>query len=214
MLSSGEKRQPIGDHTTNIPSRLTSIPRVDRMDQHLASAFLNRSRYYLGTEYPAKIRAAVLTIPEERIWWRPNASANSAGNLLLHLAGNVRQWIVSGVGGATDVRHRDGEFAATDASGLTRVQLLDQLDASCADAVRVLASLDDVSLGAPRTIQGRETTVFAAVYHVVEHFSGHTGQLILIAKWLTPESVQFYDDTDGLARPTFLDGGSDMDNVR
>lgn len=184
------------------------------MDQNLASAFRSRSCYYLGTEYPAKIRAAVLTIPEERVWWRPNASANSAGNLLLHLAGNVRQWIVSGVGGAPDSRQRDAEFAATDSSGLSRAQLLEQLESACADAVQVIASLDDASLAAARTIQGRETTVFAAVYHVVEHFSGHTGQIILIAKWLTPESVQFYDDTDGLARPTFLGGGSDMDGVR
>ncbi len=181
------------------------------MPNDLASSFVSRSRYYLGVEYPAKIRAAVLTIPEERIWWRPNDSANSAGNLLLHLAGNVRQWIVSGVGGASDVRHRDAEFSANDAGGLTRAQLLDQLDTACADAVRVLESLDHDALIASRRIQGRETTVFAAVYHVVEHFSGHTGQLILIAKWLTPESVRFYDDTDGLARPTFLGGGSDMD---
>lgn len=184
------------------------------MDPNLASAFLSRSRYYLGTEYPAKLRAAVLSIPEERIWWRPNESANSAGNLLLHLAGNVRQWIVSGVGGAPDVRHRDAEFAATDSTGLPRAQLLDQLDLACADAVRVFDSLNHEALASPRTIQGRETTVFAAVYHVVEHFSGHTGQIILIAKWLTPESVRFYDDTDGLARPTFLGGGSDMEGVR
>ncbi len=182
--------------------------------QHLATDFLERSCYYLGTEYPAKIRAAVRTIPEDRIWWRPNERANSAGNLLLHLAGNVRQWIVSGVGGAPDVRRRDTEFSATGASGPTRVWLLGNLDAACAQAVHVLRTLSASSLQEPRQIQGRETTVFTAVYHVVEHFSGHTGQLILIAKWLTPDSVRFYDDRDGLARPLFLDGGSDMGGGR
>ncbi len=174
-----------------------------------APTFLECSRYYLGTEYPAKIRAAVLTITEDRLWWRPNDSANSAGNLLLHLAGNVRQWIVSGVGGAPDARQRDAEFAATASSGLTRDQLLADLDRACSEAVAVLDNLDAHSLTEPRTIQGRETTVLAAVYHVVEHFSGHVGQLILIAKWLTPASVRFYDDTDGLARPLFLGGASE-----
>lgn len=176
------------------------------MSDDLAARFLERSRYYLGAEYPAKIRTAVLAIPEERIWWRANESSNSAGNLLLHLAGNVRQWIVSGVGGAPDVRVRDAEFAATESSGLSRAQLLDALDSACAEAVAVLDTLDGESLKASRDIQGRETTVFSAVYHVVEHFSGHVGQLILIAKWLTPDSVRFYDDTDGLAKPLFLDG--------
>ena len=77
-----------------------------------AATFLARSRYYLGLEYPGKIRLALSAMPESELWHRPNASSNSAGNLVLHLAGNVRQWIVSGVGGAPDVRARDAEFAA------------------------------------------------------------------------------------------------------
>lgn len=179
------------------------------MTTDLAFAFLERSRYYLGVEYPAKIRAAVRTIPDERLWWRPNDGANSAGNLLLHLAGNVRQWVASGVGGAPDKRQRDTEFAATELSGLSRDELLNAMDRACEEAVAVLEQLSASDLAEARIIQGRETTVFAAVYHVVEHFSGHAGQLILIAKWLTPASVRFYDDRDGLARPLFLDGASD-----
>ncbi len=184
------------------------------MTVNLDQLFLARSVHYLGVEYPAKIRAALQAIPADRLWWRPFPSANSAGNLMLHLAGNVRQWIVSGVGGAPDVRTRDLEFSAQgsgeEAHG--HDELLRELDTACADAVRVIQTLDTTALRSTRTIQGRETTVFAAVYHVVEHFSGHTGQLILIAKWLTPGAVQFYDDTDGLARPLFLtEGASDVD---
>jgi uncharacterized damage-inducible protein DinB len=176
----------------------------------LASRFLERSRHYLGVEYPAKIRAALLTIPADRLWERANAGSNSAGNLVLHLAGNVRQWIVSGVGGAPDVRERDAEFAAL--GGMDHAALLSRLEDACRDAVAVLARLDATSLGETRRIQGRETTVFAAVFHVVEHFSGHTGQIILLAKGFTPNSVRFYDDTGGLARPLFLpDGSSDID---
>ncbi len=175
------------------------------MSADLATRFLERSRYYLGVEYPAKIREALATLPDDRLWWRPNDAANSAGNLVLHLAGNVRQWVVSGIGGALDVRDRDAEFAAT--GGWDRERLTAHLDAACRDAVEVIARLDAAALGATRTIQGRETSVFAALYHVVEHFAGHTGQLILIAKWCTPGAVRFYDDGGGLARPTFLPEG-------
>ena len=176
----------------------------------LPTRFLERSRHYLGVEYPAKIRLALGAIPADRLWWRPNAESNSAGNLVLHLTGNVRQWIVSGVGGAPDHRVRDAEFSAS--GGPDHAKLLDGLDAACRDATNVLANLSAASLGEARTIQGRETTVFAAVYHVVEHFSGHTGQIILMAKSFSPGGVRFYDDAGGLARPLWLpEGSSDID---
>lgn len=181
-----------------------------RMTFDIGSRFLARSRHYLHVEYPAKIRLALQTIPLDRLWWRPNERANSAGNLVLHLSGNVRQWIVSGVGGAPDVRFRDGEFAARD--GADHATLLTTLQNACDDVDTVLARLTADSLSESRLIQGRGTTVFAAIYHVVEHFSGHAGQIIHIAKWITPGAVQFYDDTDGLAKPTFLkDGQQDVD---
>lgn len=176
------------------------------MTLDLATSFLARSRYYLGLEYPGKIRLALTAMPADRLWHRANASSNSAANLVLHLAGNVRQWIVSGVGGASDVRHRDAEFAARDGAALE--ELLAALESACADAVAVLAQLDAAGLAEPRMIQGRRTTVFAAIYHVVEHFSGHTGQLILMAKeCASPGAVRFYDDAGGLARPLFLPAG-------
>ncbi len=176
----------------------------------LASRFIERSRHYLAVEYPAKISLAVRAMPADRLWWRPYPSANSAGNLLLHLSGNVRQWIVSGIGQAPDVRHRDAEFSAVDGADVET--LLRGLNAACHDADAVLATLTADSLTESRTIQGRETSVFAAVYHVVEHFSGHTGQLILLAKMFTPNAVRFYDDADGLARPLFLpEGAHDVD---
>jgi uncharacterized damage-inducible protein DinB len=179
------------------------------IETDLALRFLDRSRYYLGTEYPAKIAAAVRTVPADHLWWRPHDGANSVGNLLLHLAGNVRQWVVSGIGGAPDVRHRDGEFAAS--GGMEQEALLAHLLEALRDADHVLAGLSPSALGETRRIQGRETTVFAALYHVVEHFAGHTGQIILLAKQFTPRAVRFYDDTGGLAKPLFLpDGGTDV----
>lgn len=161
--------------------------------------FIAQSRFYLATEYRAKIRAAVEALPPGAVWRRDNEQSNSIGNLLLHLSGNVRQWIVSGVGGAPDARDRAAEFAAR--SGQGGAELLAALDRTLDDADAVLASLSPADLASTRTIQGRPLTVLEAVYHVVEHFSMHVGQIILLAKQHAPGAVQFYEDAGGLARP-------------
>lgn len=171
----------------------------------VAASFLSRSRYFLCAEYPAKLRAAVAVLPPDRLWWRPNEDANSVGNLLLHLSGNVRQWVISGIGGQPDVRRRELEFAAR--GGAAAAGLLEGLDVTLREADGVLRGLLPSELLQRRTIQGRETTVLEAIYHVVEHFAGHTGQIIWIAKMVAPGQVRFYDDTDGLARPLFLGEG-------
>jgi uncharacterized damage-inducible protein DinB len=163
------------------------------------AAFLARSRYYLREEYPAKLRLALGVLPAPAVWWRPNETSNSVGNLVLHLAGNVRQWIVGGVGGAADARVRAAEFARRDGPGVD--DLLATLDEALAEADAVLAALAPADLAARRTIQGREVSVMEAIYHVVEHFSMHTGQIILLAKLHAPGALRFYEDAGGLARP-------------
>ncbi|MGK2961224.1 MAG: DinB family protein [Gemmatimonadaceae bacterium] len=168
-------------------------------------SFIERSRYYLACEYPAKIRIAVESLPDEIIWRRPAEESNSIGNLLLHLSGNIRQWIVGGVGGAQTERDRASEFAAR--GGSTGRELVALLDRAVADADEVLAGLSESQLSEPRTIQGRETTVIGAVYHVVEHFSTHTGQVLMLAKIFAPGSVKFYEDAGGVAVPLW--GGSE-----
>lgn len=165
----------------------------------LAQAFVDQSRFYLQTEYRTKLRSAVEALPAIALWWRPHEQSNSVGNLLLHLAGNVRQWIVGGVGGVGNVRDRAAEFAAT--SGPGAEELLFNLERTLDEADAVLAKLSVADLTTMRAIQGREITVFEAIYHVVEHFSLHLGQIVLVAKMHAPGSVQFYEDAGGLARP-------------
>ena len=167
----------------------------------IAREFLDRSRQYLGREYPAKIQRCLDVLPAEALWRRDDASENSVGNLLLHLSGNIRQWIVSGVGGAPDARQRSAEFEARD--GRAAAELMAALLDTVRDADAVLASLDERSLGERRQIQGRDVNVLDAVYHVVEHFSMHTGQIILLTKRYAPGRVQFYEDAGGLALPRF-----------
>jgi hypothetical protein len=86
-------------------------------------------------------------------------------------------------------------------SGPAAAELLTQLDRTLAAADNVLARLSPSDLGSTRSIQGRDVTVLEAVYHVVEHFSLHLGQVILIAKVHAPGTLRFYEDADGLARP-------------
>ena len=165
----------------------------------LARTFIAQSRHYLNVEYRTKIRAAVESLPGDALWWRANDESNSVGNLLMHLAGNIRQWIVSGVGGSANVRDRAGEFAARDGAGAP--ELLARLEQALDEVDAVLARLTDADLLTTRTIQGRDVTVFQAVYHVTEHFATHLGQIILITKMHRPGAVQFYEDAGGLARP-------------
>ena len=164
-----------------------------------ADIFLEKSRYYLATEYPSKIRLATASLSRDDVWRRANTESNSIGNLILHLAGNVRQWIVSGLGGAPDARDRASEFSATDGPDIG--ELLDLLDSAVGDADKVIAPLRQSDLSKACEIQGRETTIMAAIYHVVEHFSMHTGQIVMLAKSYSPASVRFYEDAGGKAVP-------------
>jgi uncharacterized damage-inducible protein DinB len=165
----------------------------------LTQRFLDRSCFYLQTEYRIKLRVSVEALPANALWWRANEQSNSIGNLLAHLSGNVRQWIVSGVGGAADIRNRAAEFDAR--SGASAAELLAALEQTIDEAVAVIANLSAEDLAATRSIQGRDVTVLDAIYHIVEHFSLHLGQIILIAKFHAPGKVRFYEDAGGLARP-------------
>jgi len=181
---------------------LTSF--LERYVMDAAQLFVTRSRYYLQNEYRPKLRTAVEALPTDMLWWRPNAESNSVGNLLAHLAGNVRQWIVSGVGGVSSSRDRAAEFAAT--SGLSAQDLLASLERVLDEVDAMLANISAEDLATMRTIQGRELTVLEAIYHVVEHFSLHLGQIIYVVKLHAPGALKFYEDAGGLARPLWPGG--------
>ena len=170
----------------------------------VAENFLARSRYWLSKEYPIKIRRCVATLPRAVIWARPNQSSNSIGNLLVHLTGNVTEWILGGVGGRSISRYRAAEFAQRD--GAEAATLLDNLEAVLKEADSVLATLTEQDLERAVVIQERETTVLAAVYHVVEHFAMHTGQIIFLTKMYGPGKIHFYEDAGGVARPIWQKG--------
>ena len=129
-----------------------------------------------------RIVACLRLLSDEEIWWRPNAASNSAGNLVLHLSGNMRQWIVSGLGGAPDLRLRDAEFS--EKGPLPRSVLVAQLTRTVRDVGQVLRRLPPESLSRIYQIQGFRVTGLVAVSHVYQHFSHHAGQIIYITKLL------------------------------
>jgi len=137
-----------------------------------------------------RIESCVPRLSEQLVWARDSDNENAVGNLLLHLDGNLRQWIVSAIGGAPGTRHRPSEFSAR--SGPAASVLVSNLRAAVQDAVRVIRSVPHHRLTEAVTIQGNETTVLGAIFHVVEHFSGHTYQIILMTKRATHEDMGFY----------------------
>jgi len=140
--------------------------------------------------------AAVLGV--EQIWSRPNEHTNSIGNLILHLTGNVRQWIVAGLGGESFERDRPAEFA--ERGPLPTDEIVKALTNVVERACTVIAGLDAESLARRRTIQDYDVSTLAAVFHVVEHFSFHTGQIIHATKWLADVDLSLYDER-GHRRP-------------
>ncbi|MCA9736471.1 MAG: DinB family protein [Gemmatimonadota bacterium] len=173
----------------------------------LALAFLRTSRRHLLGEYRPKIERCLDLLTDQDIWWRPDAGSNSIGNLVLHLSGNARQWIVAGVDGQTDLRDRDYEFAE---QGPLSTELLRARMASALGEVEAaLVSLEQRAAQDPalllerRTIQGMDVSVLEAIYHVVEHFSQHTGQILWITKMRTGSDLGFWVvDAEG-ARPNW-----------
>jgi uncharacterized damage-inducible protein DinB len=161
----------------------------------IGKAFISHARNFLMRQYLPKIERCLETLTDEQIWWRPNKESNSIGNLVLHLCGNARQWIISGVGGTTDNRTRDAEFDQVEV--IPKQKLVDLLQSTLNELDDVLQNLDPSSLLEPRRIQGLEVNVVEAVFHVTEHFSMHTGQIIWLTKMLSKRDMAFYDFSTG-----------------
>ncbi len=149
------------------------------------------------SQLEGRIAASLDSLSPDQVWSRHGEHENAVGNLVLHLCGNVRQWIVAGVGGAPDIRTRDAEFAVRDGPGST--ELRGRLHDTVGEAVAVIQGLSERQLARRVVIQGYDVSVLEAVYHVVEHFSMHTGQILFAVKMLTGADLGFYRHLGGKA---------------
>jgi hypothetical protein len=148
-------------------------------DQRIAAVFLDVSCRRLGlmTEY---LVACLKKLSDEQVWQRRGAYENSVGNLVLHLCGNARQWVIHGVGGATDVRVRDKEFSAD--GGISGAELIALFETTMDEVKAVIAATPAVRMMVRVTPQGRDVSVMEAIYQVVGHVQQHVGQIILLTK--------------------------------
>ncbi|MFZ0039284.1 MAG: DUF1572 family protein [Candidatus Acidiferrales bacterium] len=159
------------------------------MPDTVANLFLTFSKDRLRT-FTSRIVDCLGRLSDEQIWARGGENENSIGNLVLHLCGNVQQWIVSGVGGKADIRDRDSEFAAL--GGVNAGELQHRLEATIREAIEVIASVPAARLPEIITVQSYQRAVLEVIYTAVEHFAQHTGQIIFATKILSGQDLGYY----------------------
>ena len=161
------------------------------MDDHamiLAEMFRTDARSYLE-KYTPRIVQCLQLLSEEEIWWRPNDASNAAGNIVLHLCGNIRQWIIAGLGEVPDVRQRDKEF--NERGPIPREALIHKLQKTVQEACEIIDQAGPDTLLREYSIQGYKVSGLKAISQVYAHFSHHTGQIIYLTKWKRGKDLQF-----------------------
>jgi uncharacterized damage-inducible protein DinB len=164
------------------------------MENPVAELLIKEAKFRLLEESIPRLHKCLNQLSIEEIWFRPNQNTVSIGNLVLHLCGNVRQWLISGLGGVSDNRERQQEF---DASGpLPTEQLTDSLESLTKEIERVLEQLTTDDLLASRSIQGYKSSGVSILVHVVEHFSYHVGQVTILVKSRKDIDMGYYAGQD------------------
>jgi len=163
---------------------------MDLADQ-ITSELVLEVRRRLIEESTPRIQKCLDRLTDDQIWWRPNKESNSIGNLVLHLSGNVRQWIISGVGRQPDTRVRNEEFEAN--GPMPKEELWNILATTMTDIESVLDSITARQLVTRQSVQVYTESVLSMLIHVTEHFSYHTGQIVWITKMLTEKQLGFYE---------------------
>lgn len=161
------------------------------LDEQLRKALVDEVLHRLYDESLPRILRCLDRLTNEQIWWRPNESSNSIGNLVLHLCGNVNQWIYSGLGGFPDDRIRQAEFDTREF--IDREDLKIALESTMEKARTVIERITVNEILRIRPVQTFEEKGLSIMIHVTEHFSYHTGQIAYITKMLSDKPLGFYD---------------------
>jgi uncharacterized damage-inducible protein DinB len=168
------------------------------MERTTTELFIEFSRHKLMEHYWPRLRECVESLTDEQIWWRPNNESNSIGNLVLHLNGNVRQWLVASFNRLEDQRERAAEFNQRER--ISGRAVTEQLGATMQQAAEVLSRLTEADLLTSFEIQGYKVKGLDAVYQVVEHFGLHYGQIVYVTKMLRSEDLGFYRELNATGR--------------
>jgi hypothetical protein len=159
---------------------------MNKMDNEISGLFLECSCRKL-VDMTGHMEMCLSRLTRAQIWERHGAHENAVGNLVLHLCGNMRQWVIAGVGGAVDVRDRDAEFS-TD-GGIDAGELIGRFAETVAEAREVIVSLPGERLTERINPQHGEVSVLEAIYHVVGHVQQHVGQIILVTKQMIEQDL-------------------------
>ncbi|HVW07739.1 MAG TPA: DUF1572 family protein [Bryobacteraceae bacterium] len=154
----------------------------------LAEMIRKDARDGFGKYLPRIVRCLQL-LTEEEIWWRPNSQSNAAGNIVLHLCGNLRQWVIAGLGGAPDVRERDKEFS--ERNPISRRKLIRKLRETVGEACEVIDGISARKMTQEFPIQGYRVSGMVAILHVYEHFAYHAGQMTYLTKLKRGRDLKF-----------------------
>jgi len=155
--------------------------------------FIDQSIFRME-ENNERIKKCLAMLSEEEVWKKPNPSSNSVGNLILHLCGNIRQWIISSLGNIKDNRKRDMEFSAT--GGFSKSALQEKILSTVEEANDTLKGLKKEDLLATKSVQGYDLSGIGIVIHVVEHYSYHAAQIAFWTKLLKDKDLGFYEGQD------------------
>ncbi|MGI9551651.1 MAG: DinB family protein [Aurantibacter sp.] len=155
--------------------------------------FINQAIFRMD-ESSRMVNIALESLSEEEIWQRPNDSSNSIGNLILHLCGNITQYVISSLGEQEDIRERDQEFSAK--GGLNKSELINKLADTVEVANNTMKSATLDQLLQERDVQGFQLSGIGIILHVVEHYSYHTGQIAFWTKQLKNKDLGFYEGKD------------------
>jgi len=160
----------------------------DIKEDSVAAQFIQQQRAIMQ-ECLEKIGHCFSQLEEHDIWWRPYQEHNALGNIILHLCGNLGQWVIHGVTEQPDTRDRPAEFSHRGV--IPKQQLLEWLGQTISKADAVIAGLDEQSLLEPRRIQGYEVLVQAAIQNSVSHLVGHTQEIIWVTRLRVGAGYQF-----------------------
>lgn len=162
-------------------------------EAQLIEELVNNALYRMD-ESTRMIKKSLEEISDDEVWQKPNASLNSIANLMLHLCGNISQYIISSLGETEDKRNRDTEFNTT--GGLTKAAVLKKLEDTVNTAKRVIFDTTPEQFIKVRQVQGYSLSGVGIVLHAVEHYSYHTGQIAFWVKQLKNRDLGFYEDMD------------------
>lgn len=163
------------------------------MENIFRKEFINQSLKSID-ENTSKIKACMNQLDEKDIWFRHNEHVNCVGNIILHLCGNIRQYIISSLGGAPDIRERNLEFST--AGGFTNADLTAKWQDTIREAKTIIALASPENLLRHRVVQGNEHSGISIIIHVTEHYSYHTGQIIFLTKLYKNMDMSFYAGVD------------------